>query len=68
MQFHVLCPDGEAVFWLEPCVASAKQYGLKPKALNEIAKVIPNMSWEQEVQYFKKGAVAPAMRSLLIMA
>jgi len=40
MHVHVSCPDGEAKFWLEPMVALAYHYGLKPKQLKELEKII----------------------------
>lgn len=40
MHIHVVNPDGEAKFWLEPIVALAKEVGLSPKQLNEIQDII----------------------------
>lgn len=40
MHVHVLCPDGEAKFWLEPMVALARHHRLSPKVLNEMQKII----------------------------
>jgi len=37
---HVECENGEAKFWIEPIVASAEHYGIRPKQLNEIQKII----------------------------
>ena len=37
---HVYCADGEAKFWLEPEISLAKSYGLNPKQLNEIEKLV----------------------------
>lgn len=40
MHVHVTCPEGEAKFWLEPIVSLERNYGLSPRALKEIQKVI----------------------------
>ncbi len=40
IHIHVSCPDGEAKFWLEPVVALANNYGLTPKQLNQLQKII----------------------------
>lgn len=40
MHVHVLCPDGEAKFWLEPRIERAKDFNLSAKTLNEIEKII----------------------------
>lgn len=37
---HVTCEKGEAKFWLEPIVSLAAYYGLKPKMLGEVQKII----------------------------
>ncbi|MBL7074959.1 DUF4160 domain-containing protein [candidate division KSB1 bacterium] len=37
---HVSCPNGEAKFWLEPVIALVQQYGLSPKQLKELQKII----------------------------
>lgn len=40
MHVHVSCPEGEAKFWLEPIVALSQQYGLSPKTLNELQRIV----------------------------
>ena len=37
---HVSCEDGEAKFWLDPVVALAKNYGLNPRQLKELQKIV----------------------------
>ena len=37
---HITCETGEAKFWLEPIVSLAAYYGLNPKMLSEIQKII----------------------------
>ena len=37
---HITCEKGEAKFWLEPIVSLAAYYGLNPKMLSEIQKII----------------------------
>ncbi|MBI3541390.1 MAG: DUF4160 domain-containing protein [Deltaproteobacteria bacterium] len=40
MHIHVSSPEGEAKFWLEPVITLAENYGLSPRHVNEIQKVI----------------------------
>ena len=40
MQVHVISPDGEAKFWLEPEIGLAVNQGLGPAELNELKKVV----------------------------
>ena len=40
MHVHVFCPDGEAKFWLEPIVSLNQYYGLSPKQLKELQKLV----------------------------
>jgi hypothetical protein len=53
---HVTSPDGEAKFWIEPIVALCHNYGLPPRALRELQKVVERRrdeivhAWEK---YFK---------------
>ncbi len=37
---HVYCGDGEAKFWLEPSIELADNYGLKPKQLREVQRIL----------------------------
>lgn len=37
---HVQCADGEAKFWLTPRVGLACNYGLSPKQLSELVRII----------------------------
>ena len=40
MRVHIHCADGEAKFWLDPEVALARNYGLSPRQLAEVAGII----------------------------
>jgi hypothetical protein len=40
MHVHVISPDGEAKFWLEPQIALALNKGLDATELNELLKII----------------------------
>ncbi len=40
MHVHVLTPDGEAKFWMEPKIELAKTIKLKPHELNRLKKII----------------------------
>jgi hypothetical protein len=40
MHVHVLSPDGEAKFWLEPIVSLAKSTGLLSKDLSRLQRII----------------------------
>ena len=40
MHVHVSCPEGEAKFWLEPIVALNQQYGISPRKLKELQKIV----------------------------
>ena len=40
MHVHVISPDGEAKFWLEPDIELALNQGLSPAELNELKKVV----------------------------
>jgi len=40
MHVHISCGNGEAKFWLEPIVALAKNYGLTPKQLKDVQKIV----------------------------
>ena len=37
---HIVSPNGEAKFWLEPIIALAENYRLNPRELREIQRVI----------------------------
>ena len=37
---HVTCDKGEAKFWLEPIVTLATSFGLNPRKLSELQKII----------------------------
>ncbi len=50
---HVACPDGEAKFWLEPTIALANSYGLKPKQLRDLNELIESKK-EKITQAWKK--------------
>ena len=40
MHVHVISPDGEAKFWLEPEIGLAVNKGLGPTELNELNKIV----------------------------
>ncbi len=40
MHVHVVSPDGEAKFWLEPIVALEQSYRLSNRELRELQKII----------------------------
>jgi hypothetical protein len=40
IHIHVTCVDGEAKFWIEPIISLAVSYGLNPRRLNEIQKIV----------------------------
>lgn len=50
---HVISPDGEARFWLEPIVALAENHGLNARQLKELQKVVErerneiNSAWDK---------------------
>jgi hypothetical protein len=46
MHVHVLCPDGEAKFWLDPTIELARSHNLKAKTVKEIEKIIEERSDE----------------------
>jgi len=37
---HVQSPDGEAKIWLDPAIAVAQNYGLKPRDLFEAIRLV----------------------------
>jgi hypothetical protein len=37
---HITCDKGEAKFWLKPIVSLAAYYGLNPKKLAEVQKIV----------------------------
>jgi len=40
MHVHVLGPDGEAKFWLEPTIDLAVNYGLSARQLARIERIV----------------------------
>lgn len=40
MHVHVISPDGEAKFWLEPAIELAVNKGLRETEINELRKVV----------------------------
>jgi hypothetical protein len=40
MHVHVYCGDGEAKFWLEPCIELVKNFRLSQNQLKEIELII----------------------------
>ena len=43
---HVVSPEGEAKFWLEPIVALAESFRLNPRELKELQEVVERRSDE----------------------
>jgi hypothetical protein len=43
---HMICPDGEAKFWLEPIVSLAVSTGLSKKQLNYAQKIVESRKHE----------------------
>ena len=39
MHVHVYYADGEAKFWIEPCISLAKNWGLSDSQVTELMKV-----------------------------
>lgn len=40
MHIHIICPEGEAKFWLEPTVELAVNCNLSIQKLNEVEKIV----------------------------
>lgn len=43
---HVVSPDGEAKFWVEPTVSLANFEGLTPKQLNRLQRIVEERQHE----------------------
>lgn len=43
---HVVSPEGEAKFWLEPIVALAENFRLSPRELRELQQVVERRQHE----------------------
>lgn len=50
MHIHILSPDGEAKFWIEPIVALADYSGFSNRQIRELAKVV-----EKHAEEIKKA-------------
>jgi hypothetical protein len=56
MHVHVISPEGEAKYWMEPHIELANQKGFGPSQLSEISKVIEERqneirdSWQRHFQ------------------
>lgn len=46
MHIHILSPDGEAKFWIEPVVALADYSGLSDRQIRELSKVVEDHAKE----------------------
>jgi hypothetical protein len=58
MHIHILSPEGEAKFWIEPVVALADYRGFSEKQLKELSKVVEKHAKEIEKvwkKHFKIG-------------
>jgi len=40
MHVHIISPEGEAKFWMEPMVALADYHGYSEKQLKTLAKIV----------------------------
>jgi hypothetical protein len=50
---HVLSPEGEAKFWIEPVVALADYSGLSDRQIRELSKVVEQHAKEIEKSWKK---------------
>ena len=48
MHIHILSPDGEAKFWIEPVVALADYRGFSNKQIAELKKKVEEHAYEIE--------------------
>jgi len=48
MHIHIISPDGEAKFWIEPLVALADYSGFSDRQIKELAKVVKKHEKEIE--------------------
>lgn len=48
MHVHILSPEGEAKFWIEPVIALADYKGFSARELKELAKVVEKHAKEIE--------------------
>lgn len=46
MHVHIVCPDGEAKFWLEPIVSLATSVGLSSRQLRELQRIVESRKAE----------------------
>jgi hypothetical protein len=53
MHIHILSPDGEAKFWIEPIVALADYSGFSERQIRELAKVVEKHAKEIEKAWKK---------------
>lgn len=53
MHVHVISPDGEAKFWLEPTVSLAEYKGLSKKELNKLQKLVEKRQNEIKASWKK---------------
>jgi predicted HicB family RNase H-like nuclease len=58
IHIHVIAPDGEAKYWLEPIISLADYTGFSKKQLNFLQKTVEgrkNEIIEKWKEYFKTG-------------
>ena len=53
MHIHILAPDGEAKFWIEPVIALADYSGFSDRQIKELAKVVEKNVKEIEKSWKK---------------
>jgi Domain of unknown function (DUF4160) len=53
MHIHIVSPDGEAKFWLEPIISLANYSGFKTKQLKELQSIIEENTDEISKKWHK---------------
>lgn len=53
MHIHILSPDGEAKFWIEPMISLADYTGFSDRQLKELSKVVEEHGKEIEKSWKK---------------
>ncbi len=53
MHVHITSEEGEAKFWIEPLVSLSVYYGLNPKKLGEIQKIVEERK-DEIIEAWKK--------------
>lgn len=53
MHIHIVSPDGEAKFWIEPIIALADYTGFSNQQMTELAKVVEQHAKDIEAAWKK---------------